>query len=120
MILSNSSLDMTHALIIPALTEEQKDALAAKHLDYVKAPEGYTDVYARDAFVRTSYHCPGRNISIQVSNVLKPDESTETDWVDISSTMTGYVCTDLLFKWVRIKGVQPGDKVYVQSMRFID
>lgn len=120
MILSNSSLDMAHSLVIPVYTEAQKDELAAKHLDYVKAPAGYTDVYARDAFVRTSYHCPGRNISLQVSNVMQPNEATDADWVDIASTTTGYICTDMLFKWVRIKGVEPGDKVYVQSMRFID
>lgn len=120
MILTNSSLDMTHSLVIPALTEAQKDAKAANYIGYVKAPEGYTDVYARDAFVRTSYHCPGRNISLQASNVTQPNEASDADWVDIQSTMTGYICTDMLFKWIRIKGVQPGDKVYVQSMRFID
>lgn len=120
MILTNSSLDMQHDLIIPVLTETEKDALAAKYMNYTRAPEGYTDVYARDAFVRTSYHCPGKNITVQASNVLNPNEASETDWVDITSTMTGYVCTDLLFKWVRIKGVTPGDKVYVVSMRFID
>ena len=120
MILTNMSLDMQHDLIIPVLTEAQKQEIAARDLRYVPAPEGYTDVYSRGDFVRTSFHCPGKNISVQASTVNCPNEADESDWVDITSTMTGYVCTDLLFKWMRVKGVAPGDKIYVRSIRFID
>lgn len=116
MILTNRNLDMQNCLIIPALSEEEKAERAAKIEGYTAAPEGCTDVFSREAFFRTSVHCPGRNITIQASNVLAPDENEESHWVTVASTMTGYVCTDLLFKWFRVQGVQAGDKVYVRSL----
>lgn len=111
---------MQHCLTIPALSEAEKDERAAKIEGYVKAPEGCTDVFSREAFFRTSFHCPGRNIAIQASNVLIPDENDDTHWVNITSTMDGYTCTDLLFKWFRVKGVEPGDKVYVRSLQVLN
>lgn len=115
MLYSNSALDSQKVLTIEALTDEQKDAMAARVPSYVRAPEGYTDAYSRVLFHRNSYHCPGRNISIQMSNLPHPDESTDNDWVDVTASMTGYVCTDLLARWIRVKGVQAGDRVYVRS-----
>lgn len=80
------------------------------------APEGYSDCYQRDHFMRTSFHCPGNNnFSVQVTNKPWPDETTDDDWVSVTSTMTGYVCTDMLFKWFRIKGLTEGQIVYVLS-----
>lgn len=87
------------------------------------APAGYSDAYKRDGFFRTSFHLkPGpesdptdTNFTVQVSNIPFPDETTDADWVSLTSTFTGYVCTDLLFHWFRIKGVNPGDMVYVYS-----
>lgn len=120
MILTNRNLDMQTSIIIPVLTEEEKEARAAKSSAYVKAPEGYSDVFAREAFFRTSFHCPGRNIAIQASNILEPDENDESHWVNVTATMDGYVCTDLLFRWFRVQGVQAGDRVYVQSLQILN
>lgn len=120
MILTAPELANQHDLILRIATEEEKEAKAQANKLYTPAPEGYSDVFDRSAFFRTSFQVPGKNISIQISNVLFPDESTESDWVDITSTMTGYVCTDVLFKWCRVKGVEAGDKVYVMSMRLMN
>ncbi len=92
-------------------------------VDNPAAPEGYSDAYQRDGFFRTSFHLkpgpnsdPGdNNFSVQVSNIAWPDETDDKDWVSLTSTFTGYVCTDLLFRWFRIKGVTTGDTIYVYS-----
>lgn len=114
MIMSNSSLDSQHTLIIPVDSQAAREARATE--TNPAAPAGYTDVYSRIVFRRTSFHCPGGNITVQVSNVLRPDESTDTDWVDLPQNTPTYTCTDLLFHWCRIKGVTEGDKVYVVSI----
>lgn len=116
--LTNPSLSCTKNLQVK-IGEYNKQATA----ENPAAPEGYSDAYMRDHFMRTSFHLkkgPNSNpedsdFSIQISNITWPDESSDTDWVPLTSTFSDYVCTDLLFRWFRVKGVAEGDTVYVCS-----
>lgn len=113
--MSNASLDSQHTLVI---TVDDEAARKARETETnPAAPAGYTDVYSRIVFRRNSFHCPGGNITVQGSNVLRPNEdANSTDWVDIPQTTEAYTCTDLLFHWYRVKNVDEGQKVYIVSI----
>lgn len=114
MIMSNSSLDSQHTLVI---TVEGEAARKARETETnLAAPAGYTDVYSRVVFRRNSFHCPGGTITVQGSNVLRPNESDDTDWVDIPANTDAYTNTDWHFHWFRVKGVTEGQKVYINSI----
>lgn len=123
MLLTSPSLSSESHVYLKVRSAEEKEALSKQAEDggivnYVAAPEGYSDAIRRSDFCKTSFHVPGKNISVQVSNKPYPNETTEDDWVDITSTMTGYVCTDYLFQWCRVKGVEAGDVIYIVSIRY--
>ena len=114
MIMSNSSLDSQHTLIIPVESQAVREARATENNP--AAPQGYTDVYSRVVFRRTSFHCPGGKITVQGSNVIRPNEANDTDWVDVPSNTDAYTNTDWHFHWFRVKGVTEGQKIYVNSI----
>lgn len=75
-----------------------------------------TDAIVRFDFQRTSFQCPGRNFTVQGSNLIRPTETTDNDWVDITAGVDSYADVSHLFYWMRLKGdFQPGDKVYTLS-----
>lgn len=114
MIMSNSSLDSQHALVLTVESQAAREARATE--TNPAAPAGYTDVYSRVVFRRNSFHCPGGKITVQGSNVLWPDESSDVDWVEIPANTDAYTNTDWHFHWFRVKGVTEGQKVYINSI----
>lgn len=83
------------------------------------APAGFSDALLRNGFLRTSIQVPGKAFTLQASNMQNPDQAAgSTDWVDIATTDTGYISTDLLAKFLRVKcdTLAPGDKIYVMSI----
>lgn len=83
----------------------------------VKDTAPYSDAIERSLFLKTSFFCKGRDLIIQVSNFPRPDEASDDDWAALGGTASGdsLVWTDAPATWMRVKGVQEGDRVYVQS-----
>lgn len=118
MIISNSALDSVKTLIITigASPAELRGAQAGVLPPaYVAAQSGYSDVYNRQVFKKSSFHCPTSAITVQVSNVDRPDETSDADWVDVPQTTENFTNTDWTFRWFRIKGTDNA-KVFVNSV----
>lgn len=76
----------------------------------------YTDGIVRSDFCQTSFQCKGRSFTVQGSNMPRPSETDDADWVDITAAVDNYADVPHLFYWMRLKGdFQPGDKVYALS-----
>ena len=97
-----------------------KNDLIANNPSLVSAVsvDGFSDAFDRRSFFRTSFHCPGRELVIQVSNKEVPDEEAEEDWFEPGQTASGYpfVWTDVPAVWMRVRGVVAGDIVYINSV----
>lgn len=78
----------------------------------------YSNAIERSMYFKTSFHCPGRTLIIQVSNVLRPKENSEDDWCEPGGHSSGedLVWTETPAKWMRVKGVEDGDCVFVNSV----
>lgn len=88
------------------------------------APDGFSDAIERSRFLRTSIHIPGKEFTLQVSNVPVPDQAADsTDWVDIATTTTGFIDTDIIARFYRVKCAglvratpsQPGTMIHIMS-----
>lgn len=77
---------------------------------------GYTDAVRRDFFETTSVHCPTKAVTVQISLKPEPDLTSDADWYDVGSDK--FVWFDYPVKWLRAKGVEEKDEVYVLSVSF--
>lgn len=77
----------------------------------------YSNAFERSMFYKTSFQCKGKKLILQVSDMPTPDESTEDDWVEPGGTASGeaLVWTEVPARWMRVKGVEAGDTVFVSS-----
>ena len=87
-------------------------------IDTVSDTVPYSNALERSTFVKTSFHCPGRTLVIQVSNKPRPDEDSDTDWVELGGHSSGedFVWTESPAMWMRVRGVEEGDQVFIQSI----
>lgn len=87
-------------------------------INTVKDTAPYSDSFNRNMFYKTSFHCPGRTLIIQVSNKPTPDETTDDDWEELGGASSGasFVWTSAPVNWMRVKGVENGDVVYITSI----
>lgn len=68
---------------------------------------GVSNAYDRQAFAKTTIHVPGATFTVQVSNKVTPDESTDDDWVTLPASYIiseGLAYVDMPVTWVRVKG----------------
>lgn len=83
------------------------------------APENVSDAIERSRFLRTSIHVPGKKFTLQISNVEVPNQAADsTDWVDLATTTTGYIDTDVVAKYFRIKAAQ-GDTLPADTPMYV-
>lgn len=86
------------------------------------APTNFSDAIDRSRFMRTSIHIPGKQFTLQVSNMESPNQSANsTDWVDIATTTTGFIDTDLIARFFRVKAANndtlpTGTKIHIVSI----
>lgn len=89
---------------------------------YCAAPDNFSDAIDRSRFMRTSVHIPGKSFILQVSNAATPNQAADsTDWVDLAETTTGYISTDALARFFRVKAsdgetLPKGTRIYMVSI----
>lgn len=98
-----------------------KNSAIAAHdtvIDTVVDTAPYSNALDRSTFVKTSFHCPGRTLVIQVSNKPRPDETSDDDWVELGGHSSGedFVWAEAPVMWMRVRGVETGDQVFVHSI----
>lgn len=79
---------------------------------------GVTKALDRASYKKTSFHCPGKELTVEVSLLPNP---AEEDWYNLSSG-NQFTTIDAPIKWVRV--VCPGMTeeeypVYVHSARYL-
>lgn len=75
---------------------------------------GYTDAVRRDLYEHHAVQCTTKDVTVQISLVDQPDETSDQDWFDIGTGR--YVGVDTPTSWIRAKGVSGGDVLHVLSV----
>lgn len=84
---------------------------------------GVSNAYDRQAFAKTTIHVPGVKFTVQVSNRVTPNESTDDDWITLPDTYNpadGFAYVDMPVVWVRVKGegLTQGAPIYILSNQY--
>lgn len=79
-----------------------------------KEAPGYTDAVRRDLYEHHAAQCPTKAVTVQISLVDQPDETSDQDWFDVGTDK--YVPIDSPACWVRAKGVSGSDVLHVLSV----
>ena len=84
---------------------------------------GVSNAYDRQAFAKTTIHVPGATFTVQVSNKVTPNESSDEDWVTLPESYIiedGLAYVDMPVTWVRVKGegLTPGQPIYLLSNQY--
>ena len=84
---------------------------------------GVSNAYDRQAFAKTTIHVPGVAFTVQVSNRVTPNESTDDDWITLPDTYNpadGFAYVDMPVVWVRVKGtgLTKDTPIYILSNQY--